>query len=75
MGDKGESQCKLACKLFKEQYGYDPLLDKYMFSVLFQLKNFLGGFQQFVTVVGKCIFDSNVDFLFFFLLEIWINVS
>ena len=52
-------------KLFKEEDGYDPLIDIYSYPELIQLKYFPGHVQHCVTVVGRWIFDSN--FLFHFL--------
>ena len=54
--------CKISYTLFKEQYGYDPLLYIYPFPTLNQLKVFIGGIQHFVTVVGEWGFDSNFTF-------------
>ena len=49
-------------KLFKEEDGYEPLLEISPYSKLIQLKYFLGGISHCVTVVGKWIFDSNIPF-------------
>ena len=57
--DKGKTRYKFLYKIFKEQDGYDPLLDISTFSTLIQLKEFIDGVQHCVTVVGKWIFDSN----------------
>ena len=38
------------------------MLEISSFPTLVQLKDFLGGIQHCVTVVGKWIFDSNVPF-------------
>ena len=60
---KGTPQCKLSYKIFKESYGYDTLLDIYTYQKLLQLKNVIDGINHYVTVVGKCIFDSNFPFV------------
>ena len=39
-----------------------PLLDISPYPTLIQLKYFPGGIHHYVTVVGKCIFDSNFTF-------------
>ena len=57
---KVKPQYKLLYKVFKEQYVYDLLLDISLFLTLIHLKEFLGGIQHCVTVVGKYIFDSNI---------------
>ena len=61
--EKEKPRCKLSYKLFKEQDGYDPLLDISTFSTLIQLKEFIDGVQHCVTVVGKWIFDSTFPFV------------
>ena len=60
--EKGKPQCKLLCKLLKEEYVYDTLLSISPHKTLIQLKDFLGGIHHCVTVVGKWIFDSNFTF-------------
>ena len=60
--EKVKPRCKLSYKLFKEQDGHDPLFGISPFPTLNQLKDFLGGIQHCVTVVGKLIFDSNFPF-------------
>ena len=47
---------------YLQQYGYDPLLEIYMFSTSIKLKCFLTDIQHCVTVVGKWIFDHNINF-------------
>ena len=61
--DKGKTRYKFLYKIFKEQDGYDPLLDISTFSTLIQLKEFIDGVQHCVTVVGKWIFDSTFPFV------------
>ena len=53
MRDKENHDAKVSYKLFEDKYGYDTLLNIYPFPTLFQLKNFLGSIQFFLTVVGK----------------------
>ena len=60
--EKGKPRWKISYKVFKYQYGCDPLIDIYMFQILIQLKEFLGGIQHCFTVVGRWIFDSNIPF-------------
>ena len=60
--EKGNPRCKISYKILKEEYGHDTLLDIYIYPTLIQLKYYLDGFQHCVTVVGKCIFDSNFIF-------------
>ena len=60
--EKDKPKCKIPYKVFKEKYGYDPLIEISPFPKPIQLKEFLGDIQQCVTVVGKCIFDSNITF-------------
>ena len=57
--EKRKSWLKLSSKLFKGKDGYDPLIEISPFPGLIHLKNYLGGINHCVTVVGKCIFDSN----------------
>ena len=59
MRENGSKLCKLLYKLLKEEYGYDALIDISPYPTLIQLKYFLGGIYNFVTVFGKWIFDSN----------------
>ena len=54
--ENGKPRCKISYKLFKEEYGYYPLLDISPFPTSIQLKYFLGGIHHCVTVVGKWIF-------------------
>ena len=60
--EKGKPQCKLLCKLLKEEYVYDTLLSISPHTTLIQLKDFLGGIHHSVTAVGKWIFGSNFPF-------------
>ena len=53
--ERGKTRRKISHKLFKEQYGYDKLLDIYPFPTLILLTEFLDGIQDCVTVVGKWI--------------------
>ena len=62
MREKGKPWYKISYRLFREQERYDPLLEMYPNPKLFQLKDFLGGIQHYVTAVGKRIFDSNIYF-------------
>ena len=67
--EKVKPRRKLLYKLFKEQNGYDLLIVIYQFPTLIQLKEFLGGIQDFVTVVGKWVFDSGITFAFTLTIE------
>ena len=49
---------KLSNKVLKEEDGYYPLIDISTYPAFIQLK-ILDGVHNCVTVVGKCIFDSN----------------
>ena len=60
--ENGKPQIKLSYNVFKEQYGYDSLLDISQFPTFIHLKEFIGGIRHCVTVVGKCIFDSYFPF-------------
>ena len=60
--EKGKPQCKITYKIFKETDGYDPLFGISPFPTLIQLAEYLGDIQHCVTVVGKCIFDNNIQF-------------
>ena len=55
-------RCKISYKVLKEEHGYEPLLEIFPYPTLIQLKDFLGGVHHCVSVVGKCIFDSNFTF-------------
>ena len=46
----------------KEEDRYDKLIDISPYPTIFKLKDFLGGINHWVTVVGKWIFDSNFSF-------------
>ena len=59
---KGKPICKISCKVLKEEYGYDPLLDIYPYPAFIQSKYYLYGINHSVTVVGKWIFDGNFPF-------------
>ena len=50
--DKGKTRCKLSYKLFKEEYGYDTLLDISTYPTFIKLKDFPGGIHHCVTVLG-----------------------
>ena len=60
--EKGKPQCKLLYRLLKEEDEYDPLFDMTTYPTLTQLILFSSGIHHCVTVVGKCIFDSNFTF-------------
>ena len=53
---------KISYKVFKDKYGYYPLLDISEFPTLIYLTDFIGGTQNCVIVVGKWIFDKNISF-------------
>ena len=57
--DKLKTLCKLLYKVSKEEYGYDILLGICPYKTLIQLKYFLVGIHNCVSVVGKWILDSN----------------
>ena len=57
--ENGKPHCKLSYKVFKEEYGYDTLLEISPYTALIQLKYFLGGIRHCVTVVCKLVFDNN----------------
>ena len=73
--EKVKPQCKLSYKVFKGGKVYDPLLNISKFSKLSQLKDFLGGIQHGVTVVGKWVLIVIFFFCFLFIIKIWINVA
>ena len=60
--DKGKPQCKLSYKILKEKYGYDHWLDIYPYLTLIQLKYYIDGIHDCVTVIDKWFFDSNLIF-------------
>ena len=49
-------------KVFKEEYGYDPLLEIFPLPVLIQLLYFLGGVHHCVTLIVKRVHDRNFPF-------------
>ena len=53
--EKGKPQCKLSYKILKEEYWYAPMLDISTNPTLIQLKGFICGIQNYVTVVGQWI--------------------
>ena len=57
---KGKPWCKLSYKVFQEQYGYDQIIDIFLFPILFQLADFIGGIPNCVRVIVKFIFDRNI---------------
>ena len=59
---RGKPRCKLSCKVLKEKYGYDTLINIYPYIKLIQLEYSIGGIHHCVIVVGKWIFDSNFTF-------------
>ena len=75
--DKGTPWCKISYKVLKEEYEYDPLLEISPYPKLIQLKAFIGGVHNCVTVFGRWIFDSNFPFALPLSKEIldycWIN--
>ena len=46
--------------------GYEPFIDIPPFLTLIRLEEFLSGIQHCVTFVGKCIVDSNIQFVLTF---------
>ena len=52
----------MSYKVFEKQDWYEKLLYIYPFTTLIQLTEFIGSIQHCVTVVGICIFDSNIPF-------------
>ena len=73
--EKVKPQWIISYKVFKEEYGYYPMLDISIFPTSMQLKYSLRGIHHCVTVVGKCIFDSKFHFHFFSLKRIWNTVA
>ena len=61
--EKGKPWCKILYKVFKDEYGHDPLICISPFTTLIQLKDLLSGIHHYVKVVGKWIFDSNFPFV------------
>ena len=57
---KGKLWCNLSYKVFQEQDGYDQIIDIFLFPILFQLTDFIGGILNCVRVVAKVIFDINI---------------
>ena len=51
-------------KVFKEEDGYDTLIETYPYPTLMQLKYYLFEIHHCVTVVGKWLFDDNFTFAF-----------
>ena len=49
-------------KFIRKNDGYDPLLEISPFTILIKLIDFIGGIHHFVTVFGKCIFESDFHF-------------
>ena len=64
VGEKVKLGRKLSYIVFKEQYGYAPLLHISLFPTLIWLNDFLGSIQNYIAVFGKWIFDSNITFTF-----------
>ena len=60
--EKVKTWCKLSYIVFEEQRGYYPLMYIYTFTALIKFEDFLDGIQHCVIVVGKWIFDSNINF-------------
>ena len=57
--EKGKPRYKLSYKLLKEECGYDPLLNTFIYASFIKLKYFQSGIHHCVTDVGKWNFDSN----------------
>ena len=56
---KGKPWCKLSYKVFQEKYGHDQIIDIFIFPILLQLADLIGGIPNCVRVNVKCIFDRN----------------
>ena len=67
--DKVKPQWKLSYKLFKEEYGYYPLVNISPFPTLVRLKDFICVFHRFLTVVSKCTVDLDFAFAFPFTID------
>ena len=60
--EKIKPRWKILYTIFKGKYEYDPLIYISPFTTLTQIKYFLGGIQHCVTVVRRCVFESNFPF-------------
>ena len=60
--NKGKPRCKLSYKVLNEECIFFTSLDIFPYLILIQLKDSLGEIHHFVTVAGKCIFDSHFPF-------------
>ena len=69
--ENGKPQSKLLYKLFKGEDKYDTLLDINSFPTLIQLKDFLGGIDHCVTVLGEWILKVIFLLEFLSLVTIW----
>ena len=60
--EKGKTRRKISYKVLKKEDECDPFLDIYPYPTLIQLEDYPGGIHYCATVVGKCIFESNLPF-------------